>query len=139
MVNVVAANDEFCDVSDGDITKLKSNAAAGAGQILWQADIGGTGNMWALVRLGNTQAKRPFYVRLEVYDGENGSVDLDGTIHDATYRYNAIYPDTGGTLATALTPYGNRVRGPLTGPAQQGELRTNPDGSYRLFWTDEQS
>ncbi len=52
-VNIVTEGDQFADVSDNDVTKLKSDTFSGSAQILYPAT--GTGTVQAIVRLGNTR------------------------------------------------------------------------------------
>jgi len=50
-VNVVSASDTFADVEPGVTTRLKSGSSGAAARILWKES--GTGEKWAVVRLGN--------------------------------------------------------------------------------------
>lgn len=75
-------------------------------------------------------------VKLETDGGSNASTPTGV----ATYTYTVKTPDGAVTLATGVSPEGNREQGILTGPATIGQVRFAPaDGSMHLIQCDEKA
>lgn len=101
-VNVIAAAHEFAEVKAGDAAKLDS-AAQGTARILWKES--GTGDKWAIVRLGES-APSLIPVTVAQTGGSNGSKAAT-----ATYTYTVVHPGTGQTLLTDASPAWARSKG----------------------------
>ena len=81
-VKITVENEDhaFADVNDGEAATLKSTAT-GAAQILWKED--GTGEKWAVVRLGVPAGLPPIYKATAVQSGNTVMAKLllaDGTL-----------------------------------------------------------
>lgn len=61
-IDFAADTDEWADVKDGDVTKLKSDDSSGGAYVLWKES--GIGTKWALVRLCNVPASAVTWLRI---------------------------------------------------------------------------
>lgn len=96
-LNVVNESDQFADIDDGILWRLKSGPS-GSARILWKED--GTGEKWAVVLLaGGRKAGEVFPVNLSQVGGADG----DETAQ-ATWTYDVTDEATGQTLAEAVDP-----------------------------------
>lgn len=102
-VDVAAESDTFADVSDGDVSMLASGTSGGA-SIIWKES--GTGERWALVRIGNPSAG----MRL---------------------RYGAATADWAGGNTTTLTPCVSDTDDTATGEADVLCFLQWPDAPVR--------
>lgn len=75
------------------------------------------------------------YVTLTNTGGSNGSVS-GSTVTNASYVYSLYDPDVAETVATGISPSGNREQGPLVGPASIGLAKKLSVG-WNLIWCDE--
>lgn len=96
-VDVVEEGHRYADVKDGAAGSLKSGAS-GAALILWKES--GTGEKWAVVRLGlpSDPLGGTFAVKVTKDGGDAGSEDADCTF---TYTVKDL---AGNELGTAMTP-----------------------------------
>lgn len=129
-VNMQSASDPFADITDGNTDHLTS-AATGAAQILWAE--GGTGNQWAIVRIGDVvQGLIP--LNLTQATGNDGT-DADGP---ATYTYNATNAITGATIPGGpFSVEWQRAGGHVT-VATHGFGFYDHTGTFHLWIVDEE-
>jgi hypothetical protein len=95
-VDVQNEADAWADIADGDNAKLKSGPT-GAAQILYKES--GTGEKWAIVRLGNRGERSLFPVLVSKDGGSAGDED-----NPCTYTYTVT--DLAGTITygTGMSP-----------------------------------
>jgi len=118
-VDMLVAGQQFVECVDGDATKLQSVASGGVGRIEWVEDNEATGEMLAVVTLGEVAASSgvsgPAYIR---------KLDLDGTqVWAKNWQpwaqiSSALFPGTllvsGGWPVSRLTVGDNKLYAVLT-------------------------
>ena len=128
-VDIVAQGDQFCDIADGETLYLASGSS-GAAQILWSQ--GGTGQQWAIVRIGGGVAGIMFGKPTSAYtNGSTITLDpcdaggADNGQANVTVQAGWTLPANTNIPTTAIIPFMRAASGSYYAIGQMREVVTN--------------